>query len=68
MVIASFLSSIHEHNLNLCKISSINIKLTSEAFTERSLIFYRAYNIIYNEKYFSDDQFSYIVRVLTWRA
>jgi hypothetical protein len=23
---------------------------------------------IYNEKYFSDDQFSYIVRVLTWRA
>ena len=26
------------------------------------------YIIIYNEKYFSDDQFSYIVRVLTWRA
>ena len=23
---------------------------------------------IYNEKYFSDDHFSYIVRVLTWRA
>ena len=23
---------------------------------------------IYNETYFSDDQFSYIVRVLTWRA
>jgi hypothetical protein len=26
------------------------------------------YYTIYNEKYFSDDQFSYIVRVLTWRA
>ena len=23
---------------------------------------------IYNEKYVSDDHFSYIVRVLTWRA
>ena len=26
------------------------------------------YYTIYNEKYFSDDQFSYIVRVLSWRA
>ena len=32
--------------------------------------YYYYYTILYNEKYFSDDQFSYIiiVRVLTWRA
>ncbi len=29
---------------------------------------YKCYYTIYNEKYFSDDNFSYIVRVLTCRA
>ena len=26
------------------------------------------YYTIYNEKYFSDDHFSYIVHIITWRA
>ena len=46
-----------------CKCNHVMMSLISDMHVYLPLLYY-----IYNEKYFSDDQFSNIVRVLTWRA
>ena len=51
--------------LTLTGASNINYMINTIKFC---CDYYYHYNYTYNEKYFSDNHFSYIVRVITWRA
>ena len=45
-----------------------NIQEDEEPSGRLASYIYYYYTILYNEKYFLDNHFSYVVRVLTWRV
>ena len=54
------LAKVHEHFRATPTIWTVSVLLIKKLS--------HSYAILYNEKYFSERQFSYMVRVLTWRA